>query len=145
MPVSVNSYASIHTTPVHMHRTMQGSGKPLLLSQIQSDGRSITKHLMDKHPKLEPLRAQALYVGSVRSCLNHPVAFANISADVIRKNTQQMSGSTSPSGLDVSSWKRICFSFSRASSDLGVVIALLCKRLYTEYVDPARLEALVSG
>ena len=124
--------------------TKQGSGKPLKLSQVQSDRRTTKDHLMDKHPKLQPLRAQALYEGPVRSSLNHPVAFAGISADAIRQTIQRMSGSAGPSGLDVSSWKRLCFSFSRASSDLCVAIAHLCKRLCTEYVDPAGLETLVA-
>ena len=99
---------------------------------------------MDKHPKLQPLRAQALYEGPVRSSLNHPVAFAGISADAVQQTIQRMSGSAGPSGLDVSSWKRLCFSFSRASNDLCVAIAHLCKRLCTEYVDPAGLETLVA-
>ena len=124
--------------------TEQGSGKPLKLSQVQSDGRTTKDHLLDKHPKPQPLRAQALYEGPVRSSLNHPVAFADISADAIWQTIQRMSGSAGPSGLDVSSWKRLCFSFSHASNDLCVAIAHLCKRLCTEYVDPAGLEALVA-
>ena len=99
---------------------------------------------MDKHPEPQPLRAQTLYKGPVRSSLNHPVAFAGISADVIRQTIQRMSGSAGPSGLDISNWKRLCFSFSCASNDLCEAIALLCKRLCTEYVDPAGLEALVA-
>ena len=115
-----------------------------MLSQVQSDGRSTKDYLMDKHPKLQPLRAQALYEGPARSSLNPPVAFAGISADVIWQTIQRMSGSAGPSGLDVSSWKRICFSFSCASNDRCAAIALLGKRLCTDYVDPAGLEALVA-
>ena len=54
---------------------------------------------MNKHPTPQFLRAQALYKGPVRSCLNHPVAFPGISADTIRQTIQQMSGSAGSSGL----------------------------------------------
>ena len=55
-----------------------------------------------------------------------------------------MCGSAGPSGLDACSWKRLCFSFNCASNNLCEAIALLCRRLCTEYVDPAGLEFLVA-
>ena len=83
--------------------TEQGSGGPLMLCQQLPDGRSTKEHLLDKHPEPQPLRAQALHDGPVRSSLNHPVAFASISADEIRQTIQWMSvagkGSASHSSM----------------------------------------------
>ena len=125
--------------------TEDGNGAPLQLSQQQPDGRTTKDHLLDKHPEPQPLRPEALYDGPVKSPMNHPVAFSAISAEVVRQTIQRMSGSAGPSGLDINAWKRLCFSFHGASNELCEAIALLCKRLCTEYVDPVGLEALVAS
>lgn len=80
--------------------TEQGRGAPLPLSHLQADGRSTKEHLLDKHPNPQPIAPEALFDGSVRSGANHPVAFATITAETIRKTIQRMSGLAGPSGLD---------------------------------------------
>ena len=109
------------------------------------NGRSTKDHLMDKHPEPQPLRAQALYKGPARSSLNHPVAFAGISADVIGKPSSEWVdlpvhlGSMSVAGRGFASHSAV-----PQTTYVCVAIALLCKRLCTEYVDPAEREALIA-
>ena len=124
--------------------TELGSSRPIPLSQVQPDGRTTKEHLQDKHPDPNPISSEALYDGPIRSSLNHPVVFTAITAETIRQTIQQMSGTAGPSGLDVSSWKRLCYSFNQASNDLCEAVAQLCRRLCTEFVDPGGIEAPVS-
>ena len=56
----------------------------------------------------------------------------------------RMDGGAGPSGLDVSSWKRICSSFARESEDLCDSLACLARKICSCYVDPSGIEALMA-
>ena len=55
-----------------------------------------------------------------------------------------MDGAAGPSGLDATSWKRLCTSFKGASFDLCEAVAATTRRLCTCYVDPSGLSAFVA-
>ena len=50
-----------------------------------------------------------------------------------------------PSDLDVLSWKRMCSSFGKECEDLCKSIASIGRKLCRNYVDPARIEALMAS
>ena len=54
-----------------------------------------------------------------------------------------MDGAAGPSGLDATSWKRLCTSFKGASTDLCESLAATA-RMCTCYVDPSGLSAFVA-
>ena len=56
-----------------------------------------------------------------------------------------MDGAAGPSGLDVSSMKRMCSSFGSESEDLCESIASIARKLCRSYVDPAEIEALMAS
>ena len=112
-----------------------GSSRPIPLSQVQPEGRTTKEHLQNKHPDPNSISSEALYDGPIRSSLNHPVVFTAITAETICRTIRQMSGTAGPLGLDVSNWKRLCYSLNHASNDLCEAVACLCRRLCTEFVD----------
>ena len=75
----------------------------------------------------------------------HSVNFEQIDGVLIRRMILQMDGAAGPSGLDVSSWKRMCSSFGRESEDLCESIASIARKLCRSYVDPTGIEALMAS
>ena len=57
----------------------------------------------------------------------------------------QMDDVAGPSDLDVLSWKRMCSSFGKECEDLCESIASIGRKLCRNYVDPARIEALMAS
>ena len=55
-----------------------------------------------------------------------------------------MRGAAGPLGLDALGWRRLCTSFQGASNDLCDGLASVARDLYTSYVDPAGIAALVA-
>ena len=55
-----------------------------------------------------------------------------------------MDGAAGLSGLDATSWKRLCTSFKSASIDLCESLAATARRICTCYVDPRGLTAFVA-
>ena len=55
-----------------------------------------------------------------------------------------MDGAASPSGLNVTAWKRMYTSFKSASADLCDSVASIARRLCSEYVDPSNISSLVA-
>ena len=116
----------------------------LSLNGIQPDGRTVKDHLMDKHPArtMPPMSA---IVDQGQDSEPHPVLFDEIDGTLIRTIAVQTTGSAGPSGLDASGWRRLCTSFSNASTDLCNAIACLTRRICTEYVDPKGLTPLLAS
>lgn len=57
----------------------------------------------------------------------------------------RMDGVAGPSGMDVSHWKKICISFSRESDNICDSIAMIARKLCSNYVDPLGISALVAS
>ena len=71
---------------------------------------------MEKHSAGEGLQSTILSAPTSRGV--HPIIFEEITALSIIEAALHTDGSTGPSGLDASAWKRICSSFQKASNDL---------------------------
>ena len=56
----------------------------------------------------------------------------------------RVQGAAGPSGTDSLFWKRVCFSFSRASDDLCSSLAAVARKLCTKCVDPAGVSSFVA-
>ena len=74
----------------------------------------------------------------------HPIIFDSIDGKTIKETILRTQGSAGPSGIDASGWRRLGTSFSRASSDLCNNIAMVARRICTEYVDPESLSSLIA-
>ena len=73
-------------------------------------------------------------------CLEpHPVLFDQIDGTLIHSIVQKMDGAAGPSGLDTACWRRLCTAFNNFSTDLCDVLASLCRKICTEYLDPSDL------
>ena len=123
--------------------TDQDSGQSLPLDSTQPDGRSVRKHLLDKHPVGTPALASAIS-DTPPATKPHPIIFDRIDGPLIRSLAQKMEGSLSPSGLDSIAWKHLCSSFKSTSVDLCNSIASLTRRLCSSYVDPQGISSLTA-
>ena len=76
----------------------------------------------------------------------HDVIFENIDATAIYEAAKKTNGSAGPSGLDSDGWQRLLCSksYGSAGTDLCEAVALLTRKLCTEYVDPDTLSAFIS-
>ena len=85
---------------------------------------------------------EALVEGSLDPPNVHPVIYQDINAKTIRSAALRTSGAAGPSGIDARGWRRMCCSFKSASDDLCNSLALLTRRICSEFVDPDGLAAL---
>lgn len=67
-----------------------------------------------------------------------------MNGELIRDTILRMDGAAGPSGLDATSWKRLCTSFKSATTDLCESLAATARRICTCYVDPSKLSAFVT-
>ena len=70
--------------------------------------------------------------------------FHRITGEDIRLAALRTQGSAEPSGIDANGWRRLCTSFHEESTDLCSAIAAVARRLCTECVDPAGLQAFLA-
>ena len=63
---------------------------------------------------------------------------------VIRSAALRTKGGAGPSGVDATSWRRLCTAFQRDSSDLCTSIADATKHLCTTFVDPRSFSAFTA-
>ena len=75
------------------------------------------------------------------SYVPHPVLFDAIDGPFICSVVLKMDSAAGPSATG---WKRLCTSFHAHSNSLCDSIAILTRRLATEYVDPKGIEAFVA-
>jgi hypothetical protein len=71
--------------------------------------------------------------------------FGGITAQSIKQAAMRTQGSAGFSGGDAESWRRQLHSFGDSSNALAEAMALAAKRLCTEFVDPAGIEALIAN
>ena len=126
-------------------------GQPLSLSSPLSasdPSQGIVRDaLIKKHPDPGPVSSAHCLLSETPPPDHEPhvVNFGQIDAILIRRTILQMDGAAGPSGMDVSSWKRLCSSFGRESEDLCESIASIARKLCGSYVDPVGVEALMAS
>ena len=120
----------------------QGKGRVLHLGDIVNKQDSVPVTVLDvlrsKHPYAQPARPEAMILGNPAPPSVHPVVFDQINANSIRAAALRTNGAAGPSGIDAHSWRRLCTSFKSASNELCHSLALLARRLCTQFVDPQR-------
>ena len=72
------------------------------------------------------------------------VMFECNDADLICHAAKQTKGSAGPSGLNAHAWQRMCCSFKDAFNDLCHSLALLARRLCTQFIHPLILAPLLA-
>ena len=110
----------------------------------QADKWTVLDELRSKHPEGKPASQNCIVDGSPNGTVFHPVIFDNLNGKTIRETVLRIQGSAGPSGIDASGWRRMCTSFSKTSSDLCNNIALMARRICTEYVDPEGLSSFTA-
>ena len=115
----------------------------MALDDIQPNGESVKKHLLDKHPPGCPATVAALSK-EPPAAQPHPVVYDQIDGPMVRATVQRLSGSAGPSGFDAKGWKRVCSSFHSTSDGLCTAIAGATRRLCSSYVHPEGISALVA-
>ena len=100
--------------------------------------------LLSKHPSGRPVSTNALYNVTAEPPSVHPVVFDVIDADSIKRVALHTDGAAGPSGVDARGWRRLCASFHSASNDLCQSLALLARRVCTEFVCPEGLMAFTA-
>ena len=115
---------------------------------IGADGTTCTVRdaLLSKHPTGQPVSTNALHITTTTEPPTvHAVVFDAIDATTIKTTALRTDGAAGPSGIDARGWRRLCASFRSASTDLCHSLALLARRLCTEFVCPDGLVALLGN
>jgi hypothetical protein len=99
--------------------------------------------LRQKHPPAEPVNPDMLLSGCAEEF--HPIRFAGITAEEIRKSAMNTRGAAGPSGADADQWRQICVSFRNVSSDLCNALASVARRLASAVVNPGNLDAFLAN
>ena len=118
--------------------TEKGKGGVLSLSE------ETKKEMCSKHPKPEPMSPEALLSGVMPPNL-HPVFFAPINGELIKKNALRTSGGAGVSQQEDALWHKMVTAHKDTSASLTNALASVARRLVTEYVDPQGLEALLAN
>ena len=118
--------------------TETNSGGTLQLDRVtdpeSSHPKTVRDALLKKHPPKQP---PTLINPNKPPTEPHAVIFEAKDGQIIRNTVLKMDGAASPSGLNVTAWKRMYTSFKSASADLCDSVASIARRLCSEYVDPS--------
>ena len=102
------------------------------------------REMAAKHPKAEPATTQALLTGDIPPSLHH-VFYSALDGELVKKCALRTKGSAGVSHQEDALWHKMVTGFKDSSSTLCNAVAVLTKRLATEYVDPRGLEALLAN
>ena len=105
----------------------------------------VMQQLREKHPEAQEAKLGSLLLGPVEDVPDS--IYQQINGEMIREAALRTKGSGGPSGVDVVGFRRIlaCKSFKISSTNLCDSLAILTKRLYTEYVDPLTIEPILAS
>ena len=100
--------------------------------------------MKEKHPKSKNANNDVLLTGAPQDV--HPIMFAGIDKEMIRKAAIKTKGGSGPSGMDVDGWRRILCSnnFGDANVDLRKAKANFIKKICTEKVSAVSIEAFIA-
>ena len=101
--------------------------------------------LKEKHPDAQRAKLRSLLFGPVEDIPDS--VYQGINGELVREAALITKGSGGPSGVDANGLKRIlaCKSFKRSGITLCESIAILTRRLCTEFVDPLNIEPIVAS
>ena len=103
--------------------------------------------LKAKHPQNKPPTHETLLTATTTILPKvEPVIFDSIDETSIERAAKSTKGSAGPSGMDSDMWRRIICSraYGHASEDLRYSLALLTRKLCTEFVDPFSTQELLA-
>jgi len=105
----------------------------------------VMRQLKEKHPDAQEAHFGSLLFGPVQEV--PPTLFLEIDGEMVREAALRTKGSGGPCGVDADGFRRILSgkAFKKSGKDLCDAIALMARKLCTEYVDPNSIEALVSS
>ena len=100
--------------------------------------------LKEKHPKSKNVNNSILLTGVPQDV--HPIMFAGLDEEMIRKAAIKTNGGSGPSTMDTGGWRRILCSnnFSDTNVDLRKAIANFIKKICTEQVSAVSIKAFVA-
>ena len=100
--------------------------------------------LKEKHPKSKNVNNSILLTGVPQDV--HPIMFAGLDEEMIRKAAIKTNGGSGPSTMDIGGWRRILCSnnFSDTNVDLRKAIANFIKKICTEKVSAVSIEVFVA-
>jgi len=101
--------------------------------------------LAQKHPLSKPASPEILLPDEPKPA--HPVIFESLTAENIRTAVTRTKGVSGPSNMDSDGWRRMLLSksFGESSDDLCNAIASVARKMCTEEVKDASLEALLAA
>ena len=70
--------------------------------------------------------------------------YERIDADLIRHAAKNTNGAAGPWGLDAHGWRRICCTFKQASDELCHSLALLFRRLCTQFIHTSAMAPILA-
>ena len=116
------------------------------LNSFIDDGkmRTVLDVLKEKHPPGWEMDVEALVTTSEEPPETHPVLLERLTGVLVRTCALRTQGGAGPSGVHAAGWRRILTGFHRESVDLCEAVAALGRRVCTEFVDPASLEAFLA-
>ena len=130
---------------------MEGQIK-LAMRFLDKDGNhgvlSLTEEIMNqlrqKHPEAQEATLGALLFGPIEEIPD--TIFRKINGEMVREAALRTKGSCGPSGIDAVGVRRVvtCKSFKTSSVKLCDALALLTRKLCTQYVDPVSIEGLMA-
>ena len=105
----------------------------------------VLQQLREKHPEAQEAKLGSMLFGPVEDFPDS--IYQHINGEMIREAALRTKGSGGPSGMDAVGFKRIlaCKSFKRSSTNLCDSLAVLTKRLCTQYVDPLTIEPILAN
>ena len=105
----------------------------------------VLQQLREKHPEAQEAKLGSLVFGPVEDFPDS--IYQQINGEMIREAALRTKGSGGPSCVDAVGFKRIlaCKSFKRSRTNLCDSLAILTKRLCTEYVDPLTIEPILAN
>ena len=105
----------------------------------------VLQQLREKHLEAQEAKLGSLVFGPVEDFPDS--IYQQINGEVIREAALRTKGSGGPSCVDAVGFKRIfaCKSFKRSSTNLCDSLAILTKRLCTEYVDSLTIEPILAN
>jgi hypothetical protein len=102
------------------------------------------REMQSKHPRAEPMAQGALLTGEMPPTL-HPVFYSALDGELVKKCTLRTKGAAGVSQQEDALWHKMVTGYKDSSSSLCNAVAVLSRRLATEYVDPKGLEALLAN
>ena len=102
------------------------------------------KEMNAKHPRAEPMSQQALLTGEIPKNVHH-VFYSELNGELVKKCALRTLGSAGISQQEDVLWHKMETGYKDSSSSLCNAVAVFTRRLATECVDPAGLEALLAN